>query len=51
MGNALSIIVILIENELGYSSSNLNEAVCISHCTNILGKSMNPNILSATINK
>ena len=38
---------------IGHSNqnSNLDEAVCTSHRTNTLGKSMNPTILPPTIGK
>ena len=32
-------------------SSNLDEVVCISHNTNILGKSMNPTIIVQAMDK
>ena len=35
---------IVVGSGLSYPSSNLNEAVCISHGANTLGKGMNPTI-------
>ena len=45
---ACGVIVIGIEN--GHSKI-LNEAVCISHSTNILGKGRNPSILPLDMGK
>ena len=39
-------MVIVIGNGHSDTSSNLDEADCISHSTNTLGKGMNPIILS-----
>ena len=41
----------MVLNEYGDLSSNLDEAVCISHSANALGKSINPTILLPAIGK
>ena len=46
-----SITVIIIEKELATQIQILDEAVCISLCTNPLGKDMNPSVLSPAIGK
>ena len=48
-GGAYCVIVTDRGNGHGNQSSILDEAVCISHSTKILGKSMNPIILPPTI--
>ena len=50
-GGARGVIVIVLGNEHGDKSSNLDETDCISHCTNILGKGMNPIILPPAMGK
>ena len=44
LGGTCSRTVFVIGSELSYLISNLNKAVCISHCTNIIGKAMNPTV-------
>ena len=44
-------MVIIVANEHGDSSSNLDEADYISHSTNTLGKDMNPIDLSPAMSK
>ena len=48
---ANGIMVITVGSELGYPSSILNEAPCISLNANTLGKRMNPNILLSAMDK
>ena len=44
-------MVIVIGNEHGDLSSNLDKAVCILHCAYTFGKEMNPTILPFAIGK
>ena len=44
-------MVIVVGNGHGDTSSNLNEAVCISHCAHTFGKDMNPSILPPGMGK
>ena len=44
-GGAHGVIVIVVRNGHGDTSSILDEIDCISHSTNTLGKGMNPIIL------
>ena len=44
-GGAGGVMIIVVGTGHGDTSSNLNEADCISHSTNTLGKGMNPIIL------
>ena len=48
---ARGVMVIVVGNGLGDSNSILEEADCISHSTNILGKGMNPIILPPAMGK
>ena len=50
-GGARGVIVIVVGNEHGDTSSNLDETDCISHSTNTLGKGMNPIILPPAMGK
>ena len=47
------VIVIVVENEMKTVTrvQTLDEVDCISHCTNILGKGMNPIILPPAMGK
>ena len=47
----ISIMVIVVGNGHGDTSSNPDEADCISHSTNTLGKGMNPIILPPAMGK
>ena len=51
IGGARGVMVIIVGNGHGYTSSTLDEADCISHSTNTLGKGMNPIILSPAMGK
>ena len=44
-------MVIVVGNGHGDMSSNLDEADCISHSTNAVGKGMNPNNLPPAMGK
>ena len=44
-GGARGVMVIVVGNGYGDTSSNLDEADCISHSTHTLEKGINPNIL------
>ena len=46
-----SVMVIVVGNGHGDTSSNLDETDCISHSTNTLGKGMNPIILPPVMGK
>ena len=48
---ARSVMVIVVGNGHGDTTSNLDEADCISHGTNTLGKAMNPIILPPAMGK
>ena len=48
---ARGVMVIVVGNGLGDTSSNLDGADCISHSTNTLGKGMNPIILPPAMGK
>ena len=50
-GGACGVMVILVGNGHGDTSSNLDETDCISHSTNTLGKGMNPIILPPVMGK
>ena len=50
-GGARGVMVIVIGNGHGDTSSNLDETDCISHSTNTLGKDMNPIILPPAMGK
>ena len=50
-GSARSVMVIVVGNGHGDTSSNLDETDCISHSTNTLGKGINPIILPPAIGK
>ena len=50
-GGARGVIVIVVRNGHGDTSSNLDETDCISHSTNTLGKGMNPIILPPAMGK
>ena len=50
-GGARGVMVIVIGNGHGDTSSNLEETDCISHSTNTVGKSMNSIILPPTMGK
>ena len=45
------VMVIVVGNGHGDTSSNLDEADSISHCTNTLGKGMNPIIIPPVMGK
>ena len=45
LGGARGVMVIVVGNEHGDTSSNPGRIDCISHSTNTLGKGMNPIIL------
>ena len=49
-GGAHGVMVIVVENGHGDTSSNPGRD-CISHCTNTLGKGMNPIILPPVMGK
>ena len=44
-------MVIVVGNGHGDTGSNPDETDCISHCTNTLGKGMNPIILPPAMGK
>ena len=46
---AHGVMVIIIRNEYGDSSLNLDEAVCISHNSYTIGKGMHPTILTLSM--
>ena len=48
---ARGVMVIVVGNGHGDTSSNLDETDCISHSTNTLGKGMNPMILPPAMGK
>ena len=48
---ARGVIDIVVGSGHGDTSSNLDETDCISHCTNTLGKGMNPIILPPAMGK
>ena len=48
---ARGVVVIVVGNGHGDTSSNLDETDCISHSTNTLGKGMNPIILPPAMGK
>ena len=50
-GGTRGVMVIVVGNGHGDTSSNLDRADCISHSTNTLGKGMNPVILLPAIGK
>ncbi len=50
-GGAHGVMVIVVGNGLGGTSSNLDETDSISHSTNTLGKGMNPIILPPAMGK
>ena len=50
-GGARGVVVIVVENGHGDTSSNLDETDYISHSTNTLGKGMNPIILPPAMGK
>ena len=50
-GGARGVMVIVAGNGHGDTNSNLGEPDCLSHCTNILGKGMNPIILPPAMGK
>ena len=50
-GAACGVMVIVVRNGHGVTSSNLDETNCISYSTNTLGKGMNPIILPPGIGK
>ena len=50
-GGACGVMVIVVGNGHGNTSSNLDEADCISQSTNTLGKGMNPIILPPAMGK
>ena len=50
-GDIQSVMVIVVGNGHCDLSSNLGEAVCISHSANSLGKGMNPSILPPAMGK
>ena len=45
------VLVIMIRNVHSKRSLHLNEAVCISHCANTIGKGTDSTILPSFINK
>ena len=49
--SARAAMVIVVANRHCDSSSNLDETDCISHCTNTLGKGINPIILPPAMGK
>ena len=51
LGGARGVMVIVVGNGHGDTSSNLDETDCISHSTNTLGKGMNPIILPPAMGK
>ena len=51
IGGARGVIVIVVGNEHGDTSSNPGRTHCISHSTNTLGKGMNPIILLPAMGK
>ena len=51
VGGASGVMVIVVGNGHGNTSSNLDETDCISHSTNTLGKGMNPIILLPAMGK
>ena len=51
VGGALCVMVIVIGNRHDETSSSLDEANSISHCTITLGKGMNPIILPPDMSK
>ena len=50
-GSARGVMVIVVGNGLGDTSSDPDEADCISHRTNTFGKGMNPIILPPAMGK
>ena len=50
-GDGRGVMVIVVGNGHGDSSSFLDETDCISHSTNTLGKGMNPVILPPAMSK
>ena len=50
-GGAYGVMVIVVGNGHGDTSSILDETDCISHSTNTLGKGMNPIILPPAMGK
>ena len=50
-GGARGVIVIVVRNGLGDTSSIVDETDCISHSTNTLGKGMNSIILPPAMGK
>ena len=50
-GGDRGVMVIIVGNGHGDTSSNPGETDCISHSTNTLGKGMNPIILPPAIGK
>ena len=50
-GSARGVMVIVVGNGHGDTSSNPHETDCISHNTNTLGKGMNPIILPPAMGK
>ena len=51
LGGARDVMIIVVGNGHGDTSSNLEETDCISHSTNTLGKGMNPIILPPAMGK
>ena len=51
IGGARGIMVIIVGNGHGDTSSNPDEADCISHNTNTLGKGINPIIVPPAMGK
>ena len=50
-GGARGVMVIVVGNGHGDTSSNLDETDCISHSTNTLAKGMNPIIFPLAMGK
>ena len=51
IGDARGVMVIVVRNGHGNTSSILDGTDCISHRTNTLGKGMNPDILPPAMGK
>ena len=51
LGGARGVMVIVVGNGHGDTSSNLDETDCVSHSINTLGKGMNPIILPLAMGK
>ena len=51
MAGSRGVMTNFVRNVIFERVQNLDEAVCISHCANILGEDMNPFILPPVISK